>query len=164
VKIAQVSPLVEPVPPTGYGGTERVVAYLCDELVRQGQNVTLFATGDSLTKARLIAACDRALRLDSNVVDRQAHDAFQLEQVMEHADSFDLIHFHTGYSHFPFARRQTVPSVTTFHGRLDIADLKRLFRSAKDVPVVSISNSQRQPFPNMNWQGAVYYGLPLDLY
>jgi glycosyltransferase involved in cell wall biosynthesis len=164
VKIAQVSPLVEPVPPTGYGGTERVVAYLCDELVRQGQNVTLFATGDSLTKARLIAACDRALRLDSNVVDRQAHDAFQLEQVMEHADSFDLIHFHTGYSHFPFARRQTVPSVTTFHGRLDIADLKRLFRSAKDVPVVSISNSQRQPFPNMNWQGTVYHGLPLDLY
>jgi glycosyltransferase involved in cell wall biosynthesis len=164
VKIAQVSPLAERVPPTGYGGTERVVAYLCDELVRLGHEVTLFATGDSLTKARLIAPCDRALRLDSSVVDPQAHDAFQLEQVMEHADSFDLIHFHTGYSHFPFVRRQKIPSVTTFHGRLDVPDLKRLFRSARNIPVVSISDSQRDPFPNMSWQATVYHGLPLDLY
>ena len=164
VKIAQVSPLAERVPPTGYGGTESVVAYLCDELVRQGHEVTLFASGDSLTKARLIPACDRPLRLDTDVVDPLAHDAFQLEQVMEHAESFDLIHFHTGYSHFPMSRRLKTPSVTTFHGRLDIPDLKRLFRSAKDIPVVSISNSQRKPFPTMNWQGTVYHGLPLDLY
>jgi glycosyltransferase involved in cell wall biosynthesis len=140
------------------------VSYLCDELVRQGHEVTLFATADSLTEAELIAACDRPLRLDSDVVDPLAHNAFQLEQVMEHADSFDLIHFHTGYSHFPFVRRHKIPNVTTFHGRLDIADLKRLFRSAKGIPVVSISNSQRKPFPNMNWQSTVYHGLPLDLY
>ena len=164
MKIAQVSPLFERVPPTGYGGTERVVAYLCDELVRQGHEVTLFATGDSLTEGRLVPCCDRPLRLDTNVVDPQAHDAFQLEQVMEHADSFDLIHFHTGYSHFPLSRRLKTPSVTTFHGRLDIPDLKRLFRSVKDAPVVSISDSQRKPFPKMNWQGTVYHGLPLDLY
>jgi glycosyltransferase involved in cell wall biosynthesis len=164
VKIAQVSPLAERVPPTGYGGTERVVAYLCDELVRQGHEVTLFATGDSLTEAELIAACDRPLRLDSDVVDPLAHNAFQLEQVLEHADAFDLIHFHTGYSHFPFVRRQKIASVTTFHGRLDIPDLKRLFRAARDIPVVSISNSQRKPFPQMNWQATVYHGLPLDRY
>ena len=137
VKIAQVSPLAERVPPTGYGGTERVVAYLCDELVEQGHDVTLFASGDSLTKARLVPACDRPLRLDTNVVDPHAHDAFQLEQVMENAESFDLIHFHTGYSHFPVVRRLKIPSVTTFHGRLDIPDLKRLFRSARKIPVVS---------------------------
>jgi hypothetical protein len=115
--------------------------------------VTLFATGDSLTQGRLIAACEQPLRLDSTVVESQAHDAFQLDQVLEHADSFDLIHFHTGYSHFPLSRRLKTPTLTTFHGRLDIPDLKRLFRSAKDVPVVSISNSQRKPFLKMNWQG-----------
>jgi glycosyltransferase involved in cell wall biosynthesis len=164
MKIAQVSPLAERVPPTGYGGTERIVSYLCDQLVEQGHEVTLFATGDSLTQGRLIAACDQALRLDSNVVEPQAHDAFQLDQVLEHADSFDLIHFHTGYSHFPLSRRLKTPTLTTFHGRLDIPDLKRLFRSAKDLPVVSISNSQRKPFLKMNWQGTVYHGLPLNLY
>jgi glycosyltransferase involved in cell wall biosynthesis len=164
MKIAQVSPLAERVPPQGYGGTERVVAYLSDELVRQGHELTLFATGDSLTKGRLISACDQALRLDSNVVDPLAHHALQLEQVLQHADAFDVIHFHTGYSHFPLFRRQKTPSVTTFHGRLDIPDFERLFPTFKDIPVVSISNSQRQPYPKMNWQGTIYHGLPLNLY
>jgi glycosyltransferase involved in cell wall biosynthesis len=164
VKIARVSPLIERVPPTGYGGTERVVAYLSDELIKQGHEVTLFASGDSQTEGDLIAACDRPLRIDPGVIEPLAHNAFQLEQVMEHASSFDIIHFHTGYSHFPFVRRHKIPNLTTFHNRLDIADLERLFSASKDIPVVSISNSQRKPFADMNWQGTVYHGLPLELY
>jgi glycosyltransferase involved in cell wall biosynthesis len=164
MKIAQVSPLAERVPPLGYGGTERIVAYLSDELVRQGHEVTLFASGDSLTDARLIAVCDQALRLDSAVVDPLAHDVFQLEQVIQQADAFDIIHFHTGYSHFPIFKRQKTPSVTTFHGRLDIADLNQLFGKFSRVPVISISESQRKPFPHMNWQATIYHGVPLDLY
>ena len=164
MKIAQVSPLAERVPPIGYGGTERIVAYLSDELVRQGHELTLFASGDSITEGRLVAACDQAVRLDSKVVDPLAHDVFQLEQVIQQADGFDIIHFHTGYSHFPFSRRQNTPSVTTFHGRLDVADLSQLFRKFSDIPVISISNSQRNPFPRMNWQATVYHGLPVGLY
>jgi len=164
MKIAQVSPLAEPVPPIGYGGTERIVAYLSDEFIRRGHEVTLFASGDSQTKGRLIASSERALRLDSKIVDPQAHDTFQLAQVLQEAEEFDVIHFHTGYSHFPLFRGHPTPGVTTFHGRLDIPDLKQLFLEFTDMPVVSISNSQRQPFPQMNWQGTVYHGLPLDLY
>lgn len=164
MKIAQVSPLAEPVPPIGYGGTERIIAYLSDELIRRGHEVTLFASGDSRTKGRLVAGSQRALRLDSTIVDPQAHEIFQLAQVLQEADTFDIIHFHTGYAHFPLFRGHQTPGVTTFHGRLDIADLNQLFSEFADVPVVSISNSQRQPFPQMNWQGTVYHGLPLDLY
>jgi glycosyltransferase involved in cell wall biosynthesis len=164
MRIAQVAPLAERVPPVGYGGTERTVAYLSDELVNRGHELTLFASGDSLTNGRLIAACDRSLRLDSTVVDPLAHDVLQLEQVIQQADSFDIIHFHTGYSHFPFFRRRKPPSVTTFHGRLDIADLSQLFHEFRHIPVISISNSQRAPFPRMNWQATIYHGLPLHLY
>ena len=164
MKIAQVSPLAEPVPPIGYGGTERIVAYLSDELIRRGHEVTLFASGDSQTKGQLIAGSERALRLDPEIVDPQAHDTFQLAQVLQEAEAFDIIHFHTGYSHFPLFRGHQTPGVTTFHGRLDIPDLNQLFSEFTDMPVVSISNSQRQPFPQMNWQGTVYHGLPLDLY
>lgn len=164
MKIAQVSPLAERVPPVGYGGTERIVAYLSDELIRQGHDLTLFASGDSLTKGELVAGSDQALRLDSQTKDPLAHQVFQLEQVLQQADAFDIIHFHIDYLHFPIFRRQKTPSVTTFHGRLDIPDLNRLFSEFADQPVISISNSQRQPFPHMNWQGTVYHGIPLDLY
>jgi len=128
MKIAQVSPLAEPVPPIGYGGTERIVAYLSDELIRRGHEVTLFASGDSQTKGRLIAGAERALRLDSTIIDPQAHEIFQLAQVLQDADNFDIIHFHTGYSHFPLFRGHQTPGVTTFHGRLDIPDLNQLLR------------------------------------
>ena len=164
MKIAQVSPLAERVPPIGYGGTERIVAYLSDELIRQGHELTLFASGDSLTEGKLVAGSDQALRLNSQVVDPLAYDVLQLEQVLQQAETFDIIHFHTGYLHFPTFRRQRTPSVTTFHGRLDIPDLNHIFSELADQRVISISNSQREPFPHMNWQGTVYHGIPLNLY
>ena len=163
MKIAQVSPLYESVPPKLYGGTERVVAYLTEELIRQGHEVTLFASGDSITNARLVAACDRALRLDENVKDSLAHHFVQLEQVFEEAENFDIVHFHAGYLHFPLFLRQTTPFVTTLHGRLDLGDLVPLYRRYKDVPLVSISDHQRMPLEWANWQGTVYHGLPTDL-
>jgi len=164
MKIAQVSPLAERVPPIGYGGTERIVAYLSDELIRQGHELTLFASGDSVTEGKLVAGSDRALRLNSAVVDPLAYDVLQLEQVLQQAEAFDIIHFHTGYLHFPTFRRQQTPNVTTFHGRLDVPDLQHIFSELADQRVISISNSQREPFPHMNWQGTVYHGIPLDLY
>lgn len=164
MKIAQVAPLFESVPPKYYGGTERVVSYLTEELVRQGHEVTLFASGDSVTKAHLIAPCRRSLRLDKNCVDQLAHHILMLEIVFKQAYRFDIIHFHIDYLHFPLSRRHNVPHVTTLHGRLDIPDLVPLYREFGEMPVVSISNSQREPLPWLNWQGTVYHGLPEDLY
>jgi glycosyltransferase involved in cell wall biosynthesis len=164
MKIAQVAPLYERVPPISYGGTERIVSYLTEELIRQGHELTLFASGDSLTKGRLVATCDRALRLNPDYVDPMAYNFLQLEQLFQHAHSFDIIHFHIDYLHFPFSRRVEVPNVTTLHGRLDIPDLVPLYREFSDMPVVSISDAQRNPLPWINWQGTVYHGLPLDLY
>ncbi len=164
MRIAQVAPLFESVPPKYYGGTERVVSYLTEELVRQGHEVTLFASGDSVTKARLVAACRRSLRLDKNCVDQMAHHILMLEQVFREASSFDVIHFHIDYLHFPLSRRHRVPHVTTLHGRLDIPDLVPLYREFPEMPVVSISHAQREPLPWINWQGTVYHGLPEDLY
>ncbi|GIW47195.1 MAG: glycosyl transferase [Deltaproteobacteria bacterium] len=164
MKIAQVAPLFESVPPKYYGGTERVVSYLTEELVRQGHEVTLFASGDSVTKAHLIAPCRRSLRLDKNCVDQLAHHILMLEMVFKQAYRFDIIHFHIDYLHFPLSRRHNVPHVTTLHGRLDIPDLVPLYREFGEMPVVSISNSQREPLPWLNWQGTVYHGLPEDLY
>ena len=164
MKIAQVAPLYERVPPLSYGGTERIVSYLTEELIRQGHELTLFASGDSLTKGRLVAPCDRALRLNPDYVDPMAYNFLQLEQVFQHAHSFDIIHFHIDYLHFPFSRRLEVPAVTTLHGRLDIPDLVPLYREFSDMPVVSISNDQRKPLSWINWQGTVYHGLPLDRY
>jgi glycosyltransferase involved in cell wall biosynthesis len=164
VRIAQVSPLFESVPPQYYGGTERVVSYLTDELVRRGHDVTLYASGDSVTKARLVPVCRRSLRLDRNCVDQLAHHIRMLELVAQDAAEYDLIHYHVDYLHFPLARRLGLPHVTTLHGRLDIPDLRPLHREFHDMPVVSISNAQREPLAWANWQATVYHGLPPNLY
>jgi len=164
MRIAQVAPLYESVPPKYYGGTERVVSYLTEELVRQGHEVTLFASGDSETNARLVAACRRSLRLDKHCIDQLAHHIVMLEHVFQHASEFDIVHFHVDYLHFSMSRRQQITHVTTLHGRLDIPDLFALYQEFRDMPIISISNVQRQPLPWANWQGTVYHGLPAELY
>jgi glycosyltransferase involved in cell wall biosynthesis len=160
MRIAQVAPLFESVPPQWYGGTERIVAFLSDELVRKGHHVTLFASGDSRTSATLVAGCPAALRLGGERVDGVAAHLTMLERVAEEADAFDIIHFHTAPLHFPIARRLGVPHVTTLHGRLDLADLGGLFREYQDVPLVSISDAQRAPVRNASWIATVPHGLP----
>jgi glycosyltransferase involved in cell wall biosynthesis len=164
MRIAQVAPLFESVPPKRYGGTERVVSYLTEELVRQGHDVTLFASGDSVTAARLIAPCRRSLRLDKDCVDQLAHQVVLLEKVFRQAGEFDVIHFHVDYTHFPLSRRSPMPHVTTLHGRLDIPDLIPLYLEFPEMPLVSISNAQREPLPWVNWLATVYHGLPEGLY
>jgi glycosyltransferase involved in cell wall biosynthesis len=164
MRIAQVAPLYESVPPKYYGGTERVVSYLTEELVRQGHDVTLFASGDSDTTARLMATCQRSLRLDKDCQNQMAHHFVMLERVLQHADEFDIVHFHVDYLHFPLSRREAITQVTTLHGRLDIPDLVPLYQEFRDMPVISISNGQREPLPWANWQATVYHGLPPDLY
>ncbi len=164
MRIAQVAPLFESVPPKLYGGTERVVSYLTEELVRQGHDVTLFASGDSITKAELVACSPRALRLDEECVDPLAHHMVMLDKVFKVAHCFDIIHFHIDYLHFPLSRRSGAPNVTTLHGRLDLPDLVPLYQEFPQARVVSISDSQREPLPDANWQGTVYHGLPEDLY
>jgi glycosyltransferase involved in cell wall biosynthesis len=163
MRIAQVAPLFEPVPPATYGGTERVVAYLTDALVDLGHEVTLVASGDSQTRAQLMSASPRSLRLDQTCRDYLAYHIRQLELVACHAESFDVIHFHTGFLHMPLARRLATPSVTTLHGRLDLPEVQMLMESLPDVPVVSISDSQRLPIAMANWIGTVYHGLPPHL-
>ena len=164
MRIAQIAPLYESVPPKYYGGTERVVSYLTEALVAQGHDVTLFASGDSVTEAHLVAGSRRALRMDKHCVDQLAHHVLLLERVLQRAEQFDILHFHVDYIHFPLSRRLTTPHVTTLHGRLDIPDLAPLYREFRDIPVVSISDDQRKPLPWANWQGTVYHGLPDDLY
>jgi glycosyltransferase involved in cell wall biosynthesis len=164
MRIAQVAPLYESVPPKYYGGTERVVSYLTEELVRQGHKVTLFASGDSETKGRLVAACQQSLRLDKRCQNQMAHHFVMLEHVFQRASEFDIIHFHVDYLHFPLSRREAVTQVTTLHGRLDIPDLVPLYQKFQDMPVISISNGQREPLPWANWQATVYHGLPADLF
>ena len=164
MKIAQVAPLCERVPPELYGGTERVVATLTDELVRQGHDVTLFASGDSQTRATLVPICPRAQRLDGGRRDALAEHILMIEQVAQRADEFDLIHFHIAHMHFPTARRLATPSVTTLHGRLDLPELVGLYREYSDLPVVSISDAQRVSLPQAGWIGTVHHGLPLDLF
>jgi glycosyltransferase involved in cell wall biosynthesis len=162
LRIAQVSPLYESVPPRLYGGTERVVSYLTEELVQQGHEVTLFASGDSVTSARLVASCPKSLRLDRSCVDQIAHHFVMLDKVLEHVvrDEFDVVHFHIDYFHFPISRAYRIPHATTLHGRLDLPDLPPLYRRYPEMPVVSISQSQRKPLPFANWIGNVYHGLP----
>ena len=162
MKIAQVAPLTEAVPPQLYGGTERVVAFLTDELVRAGHDVTLFASGDSRTSARLVASWPRALRLDGTNDGVSPH-ILMLEDVLQRASEFDVIHFHIALFHFPSARRLTVPHVTTLHGRLDIQQFAPLYREFSDLPVVSISDAQRDPLPDARWIATVHHGLPSDL-
>ncbi|MBX9635649.1 MAG: glycosyltransferase family 4 protein, partial [Magnetospirillum sp.] len=163
MRIAQVAPLNEAVPPKLYGGTERVVSYLTEELVAQGHDVTLFASGDSSSSARLVACCPTALRLDCACEDRLIHHILQLERVMEAAGQFEIIHFHSDTIHYPWARRSLVPVVTTLHGRQNIRDLTALYREFDDIAVVSISDAQRRPLPHARWVGTVYHGLPKDL-
>ncbi len=164
MRIAQVAPLYEIVPPKCYGGTERVVSYLTEEFVRQGHDVTLFASGDSVTTARLVAPCHRSLRLDKSCVDQLTYHVIEIENVFRDSSRFDIIHFHHDYLHFLLARRERTSVVTTLHGRLDMPDLLPLFREFSEMPVVSISDAQREPLPRVNWQGTVYHGLPADLY
>ena len=164
MRIAQVAPLYESVPPKYYGGTERVVSYLTEELVRQGHEVTLFASGDSITKARLVPACRRSLRLDERCVDQMAHHLVMLEHVFARTADFDIVHFHVDYMHFPLSRRDRITHVTTLHGRLDVPDLVPLYQEFREMPVISISNGQRQPLPRANWQATVYHGLPAEKY
>jgi glycosyltransferase involved in cell wall biosynthesis len=164
MRIAQVAPLFESVPPKYYGGTERVVSYLTEELVRQGHKVTLFASGDSVTKAQLVAVCRRSLRLDKHCIDQLSHQVLMLEHVFQRAAEFDIAHFHVDYLHFPLSRREQLKHVTTLHGRLDIPDLVPLYHEFRDMPVVSISNCQRDPLPWANWQATVYHGVPADTY
>jgi glycosyltransferase involved in cell wall biosynthesis len=163
LRIAQIAPLVESVPPKFYGGTERVVAYLTDALVKLGHNVTLFASGDSVTKARLVSVTPTSLRL-SNCVDQMAGNVLQLQEVMDRSHEFDLLHFHTDYLHFPVTRLSHKKTLTTLHGRLDIPELKPLYQKFNDIPVISISNAQRRPIPMANWAATVYHGLPANLY
>jgi glycosyltransferase involved in cell wall biosynthesis len=164
MRIAQVSPLHESVPPKLYGGTERVVSFLTEALVDLGHDVTLFASGDSVTRARLVPCAPHALRLDEGCRDPLAHHLAMLEEIFSRAAEFDVIHFHLDYLSFPEARHCRIPNVATMHNRMDVPDLQPLFRAFADIPVVSISDAQRAPLPFANWCGTVYHGLPLDLY
>jgi glycosyltransferase involved in cell wall biosynthesis len=164
MRIAQVAPLFESCPPQLYGGTERVVSYLTEELVRQGHRVTLFASGDSRTRARLRPACCRALRLDPKCQDPLPHHLVQMNQVARSAESFDIIHFHADFLHFPLFAPRWSKTLTTTHGRMDLPDYPPLFREFPMMPVVSISNAQRGPLSWANWYGTVYHGLPTGLY
>jgi glycosyltransferase involved in cell wall biosynthesis len=163
MKIAQVAPLTEAVPPKLYGGTERVVAYLTDALVELGHEVTLFASGDSLTKGTLAPIWPKALRLDPDVRDHFVPLFMQLESVARRAHEFDVIHCHLDYFGYPLLRRLGTPSVTTLHGRLDLPELPALYRLYGDMPVVSISDSQRVPLPEANYVATVLHGLPQNL-
>jgi glycosyltransferase involved in cell wall biosynthesis len=163
MKIAQVAPLTEAVPPKLYGGTERVVAYLSDALVELGHEVTLFASGDSLTQAKLAPIWPRALRLDPRVKDHFVPLFMQLETVARRAHEFDVIHSHLDYFGYPLLRLLGTPSLTTLHGRLDLPELPALYGLYGDVPVVSISDSQREPLPEANYVATVLHGLPQHL-
>jgi glycosyltransferase involved in cell wall biosynthesis len=160
MKIAQVSPLFERVPPRAYGGTERVISYLTEELVRQGHDVTLFASGDAITNARLVAPIAHSIRPDTGRQSWLAYHTIQMQQVADMADEFDVLHFHTDYLHFPLAAQLPVPHITTMHGRLDLPELAPLFEKFDRHPLVSISDSQRTPLPSANWQATIYHGLP----
>jgi glycosyltransferase involved in cell wall biosynthesis len=164
MRIAQVSPLYESVPPKLYGGTERVVAYLTEALVKQGHEVTLYASGDSITSANLIACAPRSLRLDASCIDSMARHFPMLERVFSEAGQYDIIHFHIDYLHFPLSRRSQIRQLSTLHGRLDIPDLVPVYREYGDMPLVSISNSQRQPLNWANWKATIYHGLPDELF
>lgn len=164
MRIAQVAPLYESVPPKYYGGTERVVSYLTDALVRLGHDVTLFATGDSVTRAALRSVVPAGLRLERRCVDPIAHHLHMLEKLRQQAGEFEVIHFHTDYLHLPIARVLPTPHLTTLHGRLDMPDIHPLFREYAEVPVASISNAQRAPMPFLDWRATVHHGVPDDMY
>jgi glycosyltransferase involved in cell wall biosynthesis len=163
MRIAQIAPLHEAVPPKFYGGTERVVSYLTEALVEMGHDVTLFASGDSQTSAKLEAVWPQALRLDPSVRDTMAPHMLLLEEVRRRADEFDVLHFHIDYYPFSLFSCQQVPFLTTLHGRLDLPELQPIFNIFNEAPVVSISDNQRKPLPQANWLSTVYHGLPENL-
>ena len=164
MRIAQISPLYESVPPRCYGGTERVVSYLTEALVELGHEVTLFASGDSRTSAQLVPIVPASLRTDERCVDSLAHHVRMVDDVLCGADSFDVLHWHIDYLHFPASRRCERARLTTLHGRLDLPDLPALYAAFPSEPVVSISDAQRRPLPRAHWIDTVYHGLPTDLY
>jgi glycosyltransferase involved in cell wall biosynthesis len=164
MKIAQIAPLVESVPPRLYGGSERIVSYLSDELVHLGHDVTLFASGDSITKANLVSCAPKALRLDANVRDPIPYYMLMLDRVRAAADDFDFLHFHIDQFHFPLFRSRAERTVTTLHGRQDLPDLKPLYIGFSDMPLVSISDAQRRPVPNSNFVATIYHGIPKNLH
>ena len=163
MRIAQISPLTEAVPPKLYGGTERVISWLTEELVALGHKVTLFASGDSVTSARLEPMWPTALRLDGSVRDPNALHMSMIEQIAQRAREFDLLHFHLDYYPFSVMSRQSTPFLTTLHGRLDLPEHEPVFSTFPNVPLVSISNAQRRPAPNANWIGTVHHGMPENL-
>ncbi len=164
MKIAQIAPLIESVPPRLYGGTERVVSYLTEELVRLGHDVTLFASGDSITGAELTPCCTRALRLDPSVRDIIPYFMMMIDKVREHADEFDILHFHIDLFHFPLFRSLAGRTLTTLHGRQDLGDLKPFYSRFGEMPLVSISNDQRKPLPHANFVATIHHGIPADLH
>src|ERR1700733_14138618 len=159
MKIAQIAPLVESVPPTLYGGTERVVSWLTEELVRQGHDVTLFASGDSKTAAELHAVVPTALRL-AGVHNCLPYNVIMLDQVASRMEEFDVLHFHIDFFHYPIFRGMAHKTLTTLHGRQDLSELPDIYRAFPHMPLVSISDHQRKPVPPVNWMGTVYHGLP----
>ena len=164
LKIAQVAPLYESVPPKYYGGTERVVSYLTEALVSLGHDVTLYASGDSVTSAKLRPVCRNALRLDASCIDDHADHVLLVEKLLQESSDFDIVHSHIDYAAFPVLRRMETPHLTTLHGRLDIPNLQNLYREFDDEPLISISNRQRVPLSWANWQATVYHGVPEKLY
>jgi len=163
MRIAQIAPLTEAVPPARYGGTERVVSWITEELVARGHDVTLFASGDSMTAATLEPMWPRALRLDPSVLDPIALHMLMLERVRQRVHEFDCLHFHLDYYPFSLFSRQATPFVTTLHGRLDLPEHQPVFRTFSSIPVVSISNAQRSPLPHAGWVRTIYHGMPLEL-
>ncbi len=164
MKIAQVAPLIESVPPRLYGGTERIVSYLTEELVRLGHEVTLFASGDSITSAELATCCTRALRLDPIVSDIIPHFMLMIDKVRERAEEFDILHFHIDLFHFPLFRSLAARTLTTLHGRQDLGDLKPFYSRFGEMPLVSISDDQRKPLPHANFIATIHHGIPADLH
>lgn len=160
MRIAQVSPLYEAVPPKLYGGTERIVSYLTEELIRQNHQVTLFASADSQTKAELISPCASALRLSQEYRDPLIYHTIMLDMVLDMQEQFDIIHFHIDYHHFLMTRQLKTPHVTTLHGRMDLPDYPCLYQKFNNIPLVSISRSQKSALPEGHWIDTVYHGLP----
>jgi glycosyltransferase involved in cell wall biosynthesis len=164
LKIAQIAPLMESVPPRLYGGTERIVSYLTEELVGLGHDVTLFASGDSITAANLVSCVTKALRLDASVRDTIPYYMLMLDRVRQRVDDFDVLHFHIDQFHFPLFRSIAGRTVTTLHGRQDLPDLLPLYLGFDDMPLVSISDAQRRPVPHANFVGTVHHGIPTYLH
>src|ERR1700739_4984648 len=160
MKIAQVAPLIESVPPRLYGGTERIVSYLTEELVGLGHAVTLFASGDSITSADLVSCCTRALRLDPTVRDTIPHFMLMIDKVRERAGEFDVLHFHIDLFHFPLFRSLASRTLTTLHGRQDLGDLKPFYCRFGEMPLISISDDQRRPLPHANFVATIHHGSP----